>query len=374
MKSEKGEEQMKRDEAIESFQLDGEVIHIGRHGSGHINDTFLLKLRKDDGSQARVILQRMNKSIFTKPVELMENVMGVTSFLRERIIENGGDPERETLNILTTKDGKPYFVDSDGEYWRCYKFIEGTTCYDQVECIEDFYESAVAFGKFQRLLADYPAETLHETIKGFHDTKARYKVFEKAIADDVCERAASVKDEIEFYLSRKHIAEVFGDMLEKGELPLRVTHNDTKLNNVMIDNETHKGICVIDLDTVMPGLAMNDFGDSIRFGASTAAEDERDLDKVWCDMKLFEVYTKGFIEGCGGKLTPKEIEMLPMGAMVMTYECGMRFLTDHLEGDTYFKIHRENHNLDRARTQMKLVKDMEMKWKIMKAIVKKYSA
>ena len=365
---------MKRDEAIESFQLDGEVIHIGRHGSGHINDTFLLKLRKNDGAEARVILQRMNKSIFTKPVELMENVMGVTSFLRERIIENGGDPERETLNIITTEDGKPYFVDSDREYWRCYKYIEGTTCYDKVECLEDFYESAVAFGNFQRLLADYPAETLHETIKGFHDTKARYKVFEKAVADDVCGRADSVKEEIEFYRSHKHIAEVFGDMLEKGELPLRVTHNDTKLNNVMIDNETHRGICVIDLDTVMPGLAMNDFGDSIRFGASTAAEDEKELDKVWCDMKLFEVYTKGFIEGCGGKLTEKEIELLPMGAMVMTYECGMRFLTDHLEGDTYFKIHRENHNLDRARTQMKLVKDMEMKWKIMKAIVKKYSA
>lgn len=210
----------------------------------------------------------------------------------------------------------------------------------------------------------------HETIKGFHDTKARYKVFEKAVAEDVCGRADSVKEEIEFYRSHKHIAEVFGDMLEKGELPLRVTHNDTKLNNIMIDNETHKGICVIDLDTVMPGLAMNDFGDSIRFGASTAAEDEKDLGKVWCDMELFDIYAKGFIEGCGGRLTEKEIELLPMGAMVMTYECGMRFLTDHLQGDTYFKIHRENHNLDRARTQMKLVQDMEAKWETMNEIVK----
>ena len=260
---------MKRDEAIEAFQLGGQVIHVGRHGGGHINDTFLLKILKPEGTEGRLILQRMNKSVFAKPVELMENVMGVTSFLRERIIENGGDPERETLNIITTKDGKPYYVDSDGQYWRCTKFIEGTTCYEQVECLEDFYESAVAFGKFQRLLADYPAETLHETIKGFHDTRARYKVFEKAVKDDVCGRADSVKEEIEFYRSRKHIADAFGDMLEKGELPLRVTHNDTKLNNVMIDNETHKGICVIDLDTVMPGLAMNDFGDSIRFGAST---------------------------------------------------------------------------------------------------------
>lgn len=365
---------MNKREALEAFQLNGKVVSAERYGSGHINDTFLVTLLKDDGSEGRAILQRMNKTIFTRPVELMENIVGVTSYLRERIIENGGDPERETLNVIPTTDEKTYFVDSDGEYWRCYKFVEDATSFDKVESLEDFYESAVSFGNFQRLLADYPAETLHETIKGFHDTKARYKVFEKAVADDICGRAASVKEEIEFYRSHKHIAEVFGDMLEKGELPLRVTHNDTKLNNIMIDNNTHKGICVIDLDTVMPGLAMNDFGDSIRFGASTAAEDEKDLDKVWCDMELFDVYAKGFIEGCGGRLTEKEIELLPMGAMVMTYECGMRFLTDHLQGDTYFKIHRENHNLDRARTQMKLVQDMEEKWEIMNEIVRKYFA
>ena len=362
-----------RSEALIGFQLDGMVMKAVRYGSGHINDTFLMTLREDDETEGRVILQRMNKSIFTKPVELMENIMGVTSFLRERIIKNGGDPDRETLNVIPTKDGKPYFIDSEGEYWRCYKFIEDATSYDQVENPEDFYESAVAFGNFQRLLADYPAATLHETIKGFHDTKARFEVFKKAVADDVCGRAASVKDEIDFYLSHADVANVFGDLLEKGELPLRVTHNDTKLNNIMIDNETHKGICVIDLDTVMPGLAMNDFGDSIRFGASTAAEDEKDLDKVWCDMDLFDVYTKGFIEGCAGRLTEKEIELLPMGAKVMTFECGMRFLTDHLQGDTYFKIHRENHNLDRARTHMKLVQDMEAKWDIMNEIVKKYN-
>ena len=362
-----------RSEALIGFQLDGMVMSAVRYGSGHINDTFLMTLRKDDGSEGRVILQRMNKNVFTKPIELMENIMGVTTFLRERIIENGGDPDRETLNVIPTKDGKPYFVDSEGEYWRCYIFIEDATSYDQVESPEDFYETAVAFGNFQKLLADYPAETLHETIEGFHDTKARFEVFKKAIADDVCGRVASIKEEIDFYLAHEETANVFGDMLAKGELPIRVTHNDTKLNNIMIDNETHKGICVIDLDTVMPGLAMNDFGDSIRFGASTAAEDEKDLDKVWCDMNLFDIYTKGFIEGCGGRLTKKEIELLPMGAKVMTFECGMRFLTDHLQGDTYFKIHRENHNLDRARTQMKLVQDMEDKWETMNAIVKKYN-
>ena len=234
-------------------------------------------------------------------------------------------------------------------------------------------ESAVAFGHFQRMLADYPAETLHETIEGFHDTKARLRAFKEAVEKDVCGRAASVQKEIDFVLSHEDTANVFGDLLEKGELPLRVTHNDTKLNNIMIDNTTRKGICVIDLDTVMPGLAMNDFGDSIRFGASTAEEDEQDLSKVSCSMELFELYVKGFLEGCAGSLTDKEVEMLPMGAKVMTYECGMRFLADYLEGDHYFKIHREGHNLDRARTQFKLVADMESKWDTMAEIVRKYA-
>lgn len=361
-----------RSEALIGFQLDGMVMSAVPYGSGHINDTFLMTLRKDDGSEGRVILQRMNKSIFKKPVELMENIMGVTSFLRERIIENGGDPERETLNVIPTKQGDPYFVDSEGEYWRCYVFIENARSYDQVESPEDFYQSAVAFGNFQRLLAAYPAATLHETIEGFHDTKARFAVFKKAVEEDVCGRAAEVQKEIDFVLAREDVANVFGDLLMNGEVPLRVTHNDTKLNNVMIDDETHKGICVVDLDTVMPGLAMNDFGDSIRFGASTAAEDEKDLDKVWCDLELFDIYAKGFLESCGESLTAKEIEMLPMGAKVMTFECGMRFLTDYLQGDTYFKVHREGHNLDRCRTQFKLVADMEAKWDAMQDIIKKY--
>ena len=360
-------------EAVLHFQLDGLVMKNIRYGNGHINDTFLVTLKKKDGTMKRVILQRMNKNIFTKPEELMENIEGVTSFLRKKIVENGGDPERETLNIIPAKDGSSYFVDNQGEYWRCYKFIEDATSYEQVESPEDFYQSAVAFGNFQRLLAEYPAETLHETIPGFHDTKARFQVFLKAVEEDVCGRAASVQKEIQFVRDHEEVANVFGDMLAKGELPLRVTHNDTKLNNIMIDHETRKGICVIDLDTVMPGLAMNDFGDSIRFGASTAVEDEPDLEKVWCDMELFESYAKGFIEGCDGKLTAREIELLPMGAKVMTFECGMRFLTDYLQGDTYFKIHREHHNLDRCRTQFKLVADMEKKWETMEKIVKKYN-
>ena len=362
----------KIDEAIGQFRYEGVLIDERPYGSGHINDTYLLTFEIAEMGTIKVILQRMNKNIFTKPIELMENILNVTSYLRKKIIENGGDPDRETLNVIPTVDNMPYFVDSEGEYWRSYKFITDATSYDQVESPEDFYQSAVAFGNFQRLLAEYPAETLHETIEGFHDTKARFQVFKKAVEDDVCGRAASVQKEIQFVLEHEHLANVFADLLEKKEIPLRVTHNDTKLNNIMIDNKTRKGICVIDLDTVMPGLAMNDFGDSIRFGASTATEDEQDLSKVSCDMELFDLYAKGFIEGCGGKLTEKEIDLMPTGAMVMTFECGMRFLTDYLQGDTYFKIHRENHNLDRCRTQFKLVKDMEAKWDTMREIIDKY--
>lgn len=361
-----------KDEAIAHFRYEGVLVDDCPYGSGHINDTYLLTFEIAEMGRMKVILQRMNKDIFKQPVELMENILNVTSYLRERIVENGGDPERETLNVIRAVDGKPYYVDSAGEYWRSYKFITDATSYDQVEEIDDFYQSAVAFGNFQKLLADYPAETLHETIEGFHDTRARFRVFKKAVEDDVCGRAASVQEEIQFVIEHEDVANAFGELLDKKEIPIRVTHNDTKLNNIMIDNKTGKGICVIDLDTVMPGLAMNDFGDSIRFGASTSAEDEQDLSKVSCNMELFDVYARGFIEGCGGKLTEKEIDLMPMGAKVMTFECGMRFLTDYLQGDTYFKIHRENQNLDRCRTQFKLVEDMEAKWGTMKEIIEKY--
>ena len=354
------------------FCFEGTYQRNQPFGNGHINDTYLVVCETGNQIEKRYILQRMNKSIFTKPDELMENITGVTSYLRKIILANGGDPERETLNVIPAKDKKAYYVDAQGEYWRAFQFIEHAVSLEHAETPEDFYESAVAFGNFQRQLADYPAETLHETIPGFHDTRARFKTFKETVKKDVCGRAASVKKEIDFVLEREDITDVFGSLLDKKEIPLRVTHNDTKLNNIMMDNETRKGICVIDLDTVMPGLAMNDFGDSIRFGASTALEDEKNLDKVWCDMELFEAYTKGFIEGCGGRLTPKEIELLPMGAKVMTFECGMRFLADYLQGDTYFKIHRPEHNLDRCRTQFKLVWDMEQKWQKMQEIVQKY--
>ena len=353
---------------VSHFQFGEAVASVEPYGNGHINDTYLVEAENGQ----RLILQRMNHTVFKNPVELMENIQNVTLYLRKKILENGGDPMRETLNVVPSEDGKAYYMDDEGEYWRIYYYIPDAFCYDQADTPELFAASGLAFGNFQRLLADYPAETLHETIEKFHDTRARFARFLEVVEADPCGRAAFVQKEIQFVLDHEDVANVFAKMQDAGGLPLRVTHNDTKLNNIMMDKKTGKGICVIDLDTVMPGLAMNDFGDSIRFGASTAEEDERDLSKVSCDMEYFQAYAEAFIRGCGGKLTEKEISLLPMGAKVMTFECGMRFLTDYLEGDVYFKIHRENHNLDRCRTQFKLVEDMEHKWDIVCNIVKKY--
>lgn len=354
-------------EALGHFQLQGQLGEVRPWGSGHINDTFLVEGPCD------YILQRMNKTIFTKPWEVMENIVGVTSFLKDKIKKSGGDELRETLTVIPAEDGQSWYRDESGEFWRMYYRIRDAVSYDQVETEQDFYESAAAFGNFQQLLADYPAETLHETIPGFHDTEARYRTFCQAVKEDICGRAKEAAQEIEFFREREETASVLGKLLSEGRLPLRVTHNDTKLNNVMLDQKTGKGICVIDLDTVMPGLAVHDFGDSIRFGASTGAEDEPDLSKVSCDLHLFQLYTQGFLSGCQGSLTELELAMLPMGAKMMTYECGMRFLTDYLQGDVYFKTHRKGHNLDRCRTQMKLVADMEAKWQQMEQIVKQCS-
>ncbi len=348
-----------------NFELAGSLVDCTPFGNGHINDTYLLVLEKETGEE-KVILQRMNHAIFPKPEELMENMMRVTSFLGEKIAKNGGNPNRETINVIPAKDGKPYYKDDEGNYWRCLVFITDAICYEKVESAKDLYETGLAFGNFQSMLSDFDAAILHETIEKFHDTPNRFAQFLEAVEKDAMGRAASVQEEIAFIKAREADAHCFSDLLKEGKLPLRVTHNDTKLNNIMFDKDSGKAICVIDLDTVMPGVAMNDFGDIIRSGASTGAEDETDLSKISCDMEFYKACVKGFIEGCGGKLTELEIELLPMGAKLMTYECGMRFLADYLNGDVYFKIAREHHNLDRCRTQLKLVADMESKWEIMK--------
>lgn len=360
-------------EAIRAIGFRGEYLDYNRYGSGHINDTFLIRFKESDGRIEKYILQRMNHEIFKKPEELMQNICNVTSFLRDKIEKNAGDIKRETMNVVYTKDGNPYFKDSIGSYWRAYLFIGDAVSYDRVENVKDFYESAVSFGHFQNLLADYDAGSLYETIPDFHNTPVRFEAFKKAVEEDAWGHGEGVQAEICFLTEREEEMKVCMDLLRAGELPLRVTHNDTKLNNILIDSNTGKGICVIDLDTVMPGLSVFDYGDSIRFGANTAAEDETDLSKVSLDLNLFEIYTKGFLEGCNGSLTEKEIEMLGVGAKLMTLECGMRFLTDYLQGDTYFRIHREGHNLDRCRTQLKLAADMEEKWNSMNEIIRKYS-
>lgn len=354
-------------EIAKQFELKGRAIDAIRHGDGHINDTYLLKT--DEG--VKYILQKINTFVFKDADALMKNVVSVTAFLKDKIERAGGDPLRETLNVIMTRNGESFHRAGE-ECWRVYNFIDGAVTIPTCENQEQFYASACAFGHFQKLLADFPADTLYESIPNFHNTKSRYLDFERAVEEDVCGRAASVAREIEFVRGRREFAATLVDMQLKGELPLRVTHNDTKLNNVLLDADTGRPLAVVDLDTVMPGLSINDFGDSIRFGATYAAEDETDLGKVRFEPELFECYTRGFLGECGALMTENEKRMLPVGAMMMTFECGMRFLTDHLNGDTYFRIHRENHNLDRCRTQFKLVEEMEKVRGLMGEIVKKY--
>lgn len=357
--------------AAAAFAIDGTFLRAEPYGSGHINDTYAAYYQGD--GVRRYILQRINTDTFTNPDELMENISNVTRFIRGVIEKNGGDAKRECLNLVPTKAGGMYFTDEEGGCWRVYLFVEEATTYQQAT-EETFRESARSFGRFQRLLAEYPAATLHETIPNFHNTVDRFSKFRAAVEKDAFGRAASVQNEIAFVMGRERDAHFLLDLLDAGKLPLRVTHNDTKLNNILIDNKTGTGVCVIDLDTVMPGLSLYDYGDSIRFGATKAAEDERDLSKVHFELPLFEAYTQGFLEVVGDVLTPCEIENLPMGAKMMTFECGIRFLTDYLSGDTYFKIHREGHNMDRARTQFRLVEEMEQKWDDMKRVVDKHAA
>jgi hypothetical protein len=302
----------------------------------------------------------------------MENYVGVTRFIRKKIEEMGGDPLREVINVVPAKDGKSYIIDEEGDYWRLLVYVTDSMSYDKVERPEQFYESAVSFGDFQYMLRDYPAHTLHETIVNFHNTPDRFRQLMEAVENDVKGRLKEVEAEVAFAREREAFAHTLEDAHNAGKLPLRVTHNDTKLNNILFDINTGRPLCVVDLDTIMPGYSVNDFGDSIRFGATTALEDETDLSIVNFDISLYELYVKGFIEGAKGGLTEGELEMLPIGAIMMTFECGMRFLADYLNGDTYFRIHRPSHNLDRCRNQFKLVSDMEKHLDEMKAIVKKY--
>ncbi len=359
-------------EVLDAFPFPETLLGAVHYGQGHINDTFCVLCQPQEGDCVRFILQGLSSAAFPHPEELMENFVGITTFLREKVLSAGGDPLRETLSVVKTKEGKDYYTDSTGKVWRLMPFVENTDCF-QAATPELFEASARTFGRFQYMLHDYPAETLHETIVKFHDTEDRYEKFLAALKADKLNRAKDVQTEIQFVLDRKEDCSVALQALRDGKLPLRVTHNDTKLNNILIDRDTHKGICVIDLDTTMPGLSINDFGDSIRFGANHSREDEKDLSKVNFDIGLYEVYTRGFLEGAQGSLTQEELKYLPWGARLMTLECGIRFLTDYLDGDHYFHIHYPEQNLDRTRTQFKLVKDMEEQFDAMAAVVSKYA-
>ena len=346
-------------EILDMFRFDSCPVSCRRHGHGHINKTYLVVTE----SSKRYILQKINHHVFKNVPRMMDNVIAVTEHLHKKAT----DPNR-VLHLIPTVTGDMYLQHSDGSFWRLYDFIENSVCLDAAETPNDFYQSAVAFGQFQQQLRDFPAETLFESIPNFHNTPDRYRQFKEVLARDPMGRAASVQEEIAFVLSREEGAGELVALLNAGKLPLRVTHNDTKLNNVMLDATTREPLCVMDLDTVMPGLSAYDYGDSIRCGAATAAEDETDLSKVEMSLELFETYTRGYISACPD-MTEMERKVLPLGAKTIALELGIRFLTDYLDGDNYFAVQRENHNLDRCRTQFKLVADMEKKWEEMNRIV-----
>lgn len=331
------------------------------YGNGHINDTYITQ----DG---KYILQRINTGVFNDPKGLTDNIVLVTGYLKTWLSAHGGDPDRETLTPVPAKDDAWFIQTQEGECYRLYKIIENTVSYDSATP-ELLYQAAKGFGRFQMMLAGFPADRLKEVIPNFHNTRSRFEALRAAVDADSMGRVADAKSEIDFCYAREADTDVIVNAIDNGEIPLRVTHNDTKLNNVMMDKDSGEAVCVIDLDTVMPGSLLYDYGDALRFGASTAAEDETDLSIVHFDLTLFETFTKGFLEEVGKTLTPAETELLPFSVKLITMECGMRFLTDYLSGDTYFKTSRPGQNLDRCRTQFKLVAEMEEKTPEMKAIV-----
>ena len=353
---------------VRHFDIAGEFLEANPIPSGHINDTYASSFGAARGVD-RYIHQRINHSVFTEPVKLMQNIERVTAHLRRKIVERNGDPGRETLTLVPTVDGASFHRTNDGNYWRTYVFIAGARTYDTAENLDHVYNASRAFGVFQELLSDFPSEELHQTIRDFHHTWRRFEAFLEAVERDTCNRARQVATEIAFVEERADDSSVLVDLAAQGMLPVRVTHNDTKFNNVMIDDETGEGICVIDLDTVMPGLSLYDFGDSVRTGANPAAEDELDLSKVTIDLGMFERIAHGYLDATRDSLLPTEVDHMVFSAKLLTFECGLRFLTDYLNGDSYFKIHREHHNLDRCRTQFKMAAEIERKTDRMERIV-----
>ena len=354
---------------LESFDLPGGERTAEPFGNGHINNTFLVTI---DGVKDQYILQRINSYVFVRPREVMENMLHVTEYLQERIREEGGDPDRETIRLIPSVSGKPWVEDDEGEVWRVMLRVPDTVSPQLPDDLGVLEECGKAFGCFTRRLKDYPAADLYETIHAFHDTPARLRQLEDAAAMDSCGRLKDVPEEMAFARAREADTRILVDGLAAGRLPLRVTHNDTKVNNVLLDRDTEKSVCVVDLDTVMPGLLAYDFGDAIRVGACSAEEDERDLSKIRLELPKFEAFARGFLGELKGELSEEELLSLEAGARLMTFENGMRFLADHLNGDKYFKIHRPGQNLDRARAQFALLADMEKHQEEMTDLLKKW--
>lgn len=349
------------EKTIYEFGIKGRPLNSKPFGHGHINNTFMIETDADK----KYILQQINTYVFKDPAKLMDNIIAVTEHIRKKV-----DDPQKTLHFLQTGDKQYYYKDENNQCWRCYEMVDGF-CLESPETDQDFYESAIAFGEFQQQLADFPAETLHETIPNFHNTPDRYRLLKEATTKDPYNLAKTVQEELNFIMEREDEASTIQKLLDTGAIPLRVTHNDTKLNNVLLDPKTRKALCVLDLDTVMPGTSLMDFGDSIRFGAATAAEDTKDLNNMTLDLHLFEVYTKGYLKACKS-ITEKEVSLLPLGTKTITLELAIRFLTDYLDGSRYFKTSYPEHNLIRTRAQLKLVKDMEDKQKAMQQIIEKY--
>lgn len=357
---------MKIPELTEIFQIDGRVRSFQEYGEGHINTTVLAEL--EDGRS--YLLQAINTEIFRNVQALMDNIQKITKYLREKVAARGGDVRRETLRIIPARDGRLFYQDASGICWRVYPYIAGTVTYQSFDHPDIFRRCGEAFGGFLADLADFPASTLYEVLPDFHNTRKRYEALLKAVEADACGRVKDVEKEIRFASDRAKLYGQITDMLSSGTIPLRVTHNDTKVNNVLVDAQTGRGVCVIDLDTVMPGSCLYDFGDAVRFGAATEPEDTKHPETMTLDTELFTAFTRGYLSGTRNTLTLREVEALPLGALMMTLENGIRFLTDYLEGDTYFKIHRTGHNLDRCRAQFALAADMERRMDELNAAVR----
>lgn len=356
-------------DAGNAFAFAATPVSYKRCNSGHINDTYFINCGEGNPTY---ILNKVNTSIFTKPDELMSNLIGVCTHVAKKIKEAGGNVYREVRNLIPAKNGGYYYIDPEGNYWRAFLEVENVVAHDNADSNELLYNSGVAFGKFFNQLSDYPVDTLFETIPDFHNTVKRMEALKSAVEKDIAGRASEVKSEIDFALSKVGCCSYILDGLASGKFKLCVTHNDTKLNNVLMDADTNEGVCIIDLDTVMPGSVLYDFGDGIRFGASSAAEDETDLEKVYIDLDKFEAFTSGFLRELRCAMTEDEVLALPMGAYLMTLEVGIRFLADYLNGDIYYHIDYPEHNRDRARNQLKLIYDMDSKMEAMTEIVKKY--